>query len=389
MTAAPAKPAPSSATPTAEELLGAAIGAVPDGVSRPGQLTMTQAVAHAIETGEHLLVQAGTGTGKSLAYLVPALLVDGPVVVSTATLALQHQLVDVDLPRLADAVEPLLGRRPTYAVLKGRHHYACLAKLEAEDEPADDGLFGDPGARNSKAVWLGEVGRMGQQVTRVREWALESETGDRDELDPGVDDKVWRTVSMPARECIGATRCEYGDDCFAELSRVRAREADIVVTNHSLLAYDMLNDRHIMPPHRVLIVDEAHELADGVTSAAQAELSADAVDRAARRARTHLDGDAYERLSEAGDALTVALADAPVGRLHSLTTPLAEALTLLDAAGRTAVKAIGDVRADDADSVRRQQAKVTLDQLVEVAQRLLEFADHDVIWTEGDRKSVV
>ena len=386
MTAAPAKPAPSSATPTAEELLGAAIGAVPDGVSRPGQLTMTQAVANAIEAGEHLLVQAGTGTGKSLAYLVPALLVDGPVVVSTATLALQHQLVDVDLPRLADAVEPLLGRRPTYAVLKGRHHYACLAKLEAEDEPADDGLFGDPGARNSKAVWLGEVGRMGQQVTRVREWALESETGDRDELDPGVDDKVWRTVSMPARECIGATRCEYGDDCFAELSRVRAREADIVVTNHSLLAYDMLNDRHIMPPHRVLIVDEAHELADRVTSAAQAELSADAVDRAARRARTHLDGDAYERLSEAGDALTVALADAPVGRLHSLTTPLAEALTLLDAAGRTAVKAIGDVRADDADSVRRQQAKVTLDQLVEVAQRLLEFADHDVIWTEGDRR---
>ncbi len=378
--------APSTSAPTAQELLAAAVAAVPNGVTRPGQLEMVEAVSKAIGTGEHLLVQAGTGTGKSLAYLVPALLVDGPVVVSTATLALQAQLIEVDLPRLADAVEPILGRRPTYAVLKGRHHYACMAKLEAADEPADDGLFGDPGSGSGKTVWLGEVGRTGQQVTRVREWALESETGDRDELDPGVDDKVWRTVSMPARECIGATRCEYGEDCFAELSRVRAREADIVVTNHTLLAIDMLNEGRILPPHQVLIVDEAHELAERVTSAAQAELSADVVDRAARRARTHLDPDAYEQLREAADALTVALADAPVGRLHSPPTPIAEGLTLLDAACRAATKSIGEIRADDADAVRRQQAKATLEELTEVAQRLLGFAEHDVVWTEGDRR---
>ncbi|MQA27652.1 MAG: ATP-dependent DNA helicase [Micromonosporaceae bacterium] len=348
---------------------------------------MAQAVEEAIATGEHLLAQAGTGTGKSLAYLAPALLVNGPVVISTATLALQAQLIESDLPRLADAVEPLLGRRPTFAVLKGRHHYACLAKLEAVDEPADDGLFGDPGAGSGKTVWLGEVGRMGQQVARVREWALESEAGDRDELDPGVDDKVWRTVSMPARECIGATRCEYGDDCFAELSRATARQADIVVTNHSLLAVDMLNGRHILPPHQVLVIDEAHELADRVTSTAQAELSADAVDRAARRARTHIDADLHERLEEAADGLTVALADAPVGRLRELPTALAETLTLVDAACRAAAKGIGEIRAEDSDAVRRKPAKATLDQLAEVAQRLLEFADHDVVWTEGDRRS--
>jgi ATP-dependent DNA helicase DinG len=94
----------------AERLLAAAVGAVPSGVDRPGQREMTGAVMSAIDSGEHLLVQAGTGTGKSLAYLVPALLQRGsPVVVSTATLALQSQLVEVDLPRLADAVEPLLG----------------------------------------------------------------------------------------------------------------------------------------------------------------------------------------------------------------------------------------------------------------------------------------
>ena len=110
-------------------------------------------------------MQAGTGTGKSLAYLAPALTVDGPVVVSTATLALQSQLVDHDLPRLADAVEPLLGRRPTFAVLKGRHHYLCLARLDnsTEDEP-EDTLFDAPRAPGGGTKWLGEAGRLGKQV---------------------------------------------------------------------------------------------------------------------------------------------------------------------------------------------------------------------------------
>src|SRR2546430_5764424 len=128
---------------------------------------MAEAVARAAESGEHLLVQAGTGTGKALAYLVPALLVDGPVVVSTATLALQSQLVDHDLPRLVDAAEPLLGRRPTFAVLKGRHHYACLARLEGttEEEP-EDALF-ETGA-GGRTKWLGEAGRLGQQIQRPR-----------------------------------------------------------------------------------------------------------------------------------------------------------------------------------------------------------------------------
>src|SRR6266487_6914575 len=268
--------------PSLPELLHAAVTAV-GGTERPGQVTMAEAVAEAIDDGSHLLVQAGTGTGKSLGYLVPALLVDGPVVVSTATLALQSQLIDHDLPGLAEAVEPLLGRRPTFAVLKGRHHYLCLARLDngTAEEPGD-ALFetGGGGTR-----WLGEAGRLGKQVQRLRDWAQETGTGDRDELDPGVDESAWRQVSMPARECVGAARCPWGAECFAEASRIRAREADIVVTNHSLLAVDMLAGRHIVPPHQLLVVDEAHELADRVSSAAQAELSPDALDRAARRDR--------------------------------------------------------------------------------------------------------
>ncbi|MFB9238972.1 ATP-dependent DNA helicase [Plantactinospora siamensis] len=385
----------SGGRPSGAELLAAAVGAVPGGAPRPGQQQMADAIARSISTREHLLVQAGTGTGKSLAYLAPALTVDGPVVVSTATLALQSQLVDHDLPRLAEAVRPVLGRRPTFAVLKGRHHYLCLARLDAstEEEPAD-ALFDEPRAGQPK--WLGAAGRLGKQMDRVREWAEQTGTGDRDELDSGVDDQLWRTVSMPARECVGAARCPFGDECFAEASRVRAREADIVVTNHSLLAVDMLAGRHIVPPHKLLIVDEAHELADRVSSAAQAELVPELIDRAARRARPLLKPETAEAMVAAGDALAVALAEAPAGRITAgLPGPLHEACTLLDSATRLALDGIGDIKADDPDPVRKQQAKAVLDELSKTAQRLLAEDEHDVAWVEkpegagGGRRALV
>ncbi|MEV1285891.1 ATP-dependent DNA helicase [Micromonospora sp. NPDC049679] len=372
-----------SGRPSAADLLAAAVGAVPGGAARPGQQQMASAIEETIASREHLIVQAGTGTGKSLAYLTPALTVDGPVVISTATLALQSQLVDHDLPRLADAVEPVLGRRPTFAVLKGRHHYLCLARLDNsnEDEP-EDTLFDAP-APSGGTKWLGEAGRLGKQIQRLRDWAAETDTGDRDELDPGVDDQSWRLVSMPARECVGASRCPYGQECFAEASRARAREADIVVTNHSLLAVDMLAGRHIVPPHKLLVVDEAHELADRVSSAAQAELVPELIDRAARRARTLLTPESAEALVEAGDALAVGLAESPAGRITAgLPAALRDACTLLDAATRSALDGIGDIKADDPDPVRKQQAKAVLDELSTTAQRLLEEADHDVAWVE-------
>lgn len=373
MTAATTRPA---STPTVERLLAAAVAAVPHGTVREGQARMAQAVAEAIETGEHLLVQAGTGTGKSLAYLTPALLADGPVVVSTATLALQSQLIEVDLPRLVEAVEPLLGRRPTYAVLKGRHHYVCLARLEPSEEP--EGVLELEGGER----WLTAAGRMGKQITRIREWALETETGDRDELDPGVDDVVWRAVSMPARECVGAHRCPFGDECFAEASRVRARQVDIVVTNHSLLAMDLMTGRHILPPHQLLIIDEAHELVDRVTSAAQGEVTPDQIDRARRRARTFLDAEHLDRLAEAEDALSLALEELSAGRLETLPSTLREALFAVETACREATHGIGEVRADDPDAVRRQQAKAMLTRLTQVTQRLLSESPQDVIWLE-------
>ena len=226
--------------PGVAELLDAAVGAV-GGQRREGQDRMADAVRAAIATREHVAVQAGTGTGKSLAYLVPAIhhavATGGTVVISTATIALQRQLVDRDLPRVAAALKPLLGRAPTFAILKGRRNYLCLNKLHGGDDvdPADE-LF-DPF----------QISAMGRAVKRLHEWADTSETGDRDELVPGVPDATWRQVSVTARECLGAARCPVGDDCFAEKARATAGKADIVVTNHALLAIDAMDGRQVLP----------------------------------------------------------------------------------------------------------------------------------------------
>ena len=277
---AQASPSLSRAVPDVAELLAAAVSGI-GGAERPGQVTMAEAVRQAIETGEHLAVQAGTGTGKSLAYLVPAvrhaLTTGSTVVVATATIALQRQLIDRDLPRLVTALAPLLGREPSFAILKGRRNYLCLHRQRggvAEDP--QDALF-DPAD-------AGPTSPLGRQVKRLHEWAEETTTGDRDELVPGVPEAAWRQVSVSAQECIGAQRCPFGSRCFAERARDAAARADIVVTNHALLAIDATSDIDVLPEHDVVIIDEAHDLVDRVTSATTGELSGPAVEAAARRA---------------------------------------------------------------------------------------------------------
>ena len=256
-----AGPAREDAGPEVTTMLAAAVEGI-GGTERSGQVTMAQAVERSIVTGEHLAVQAGTGTGKSLAYLVPAvahaMATGSSVVVATATIALQRQLIDRDLPRLAAALEPLSGRAPTFAILKGRGNYLCRYRLNggAPEEPGET-LF-DPAA----------VSAVGRQVQRLHEWAAGTETGDRDELVPGVEDRAWRQVAISAKECIGAARCPNGFECFAERARERAGLVDIVVTNHALLAIDALEDFIVLPEHDVVVIDEAHDLVSRVTTAA-------------------------------------------------------------------------------------------------------------------------
>lgn len=346
---------------------------------------MAESVAAAIESREHLLVQAGTGTGKSLAYLVPAVLraaaTDAPVVVATATLALQAQLVDRDLPLLAKAAAPVLGRAPRSATLKGRANYACLHRVR-DGVPDDDGAL--------VAVTDVAPGALGLEVLRAREWAEEQAatggSGDRDRLDPGVNDRAWAQVSVSARECLGAQRCPYGTECFAERARASAAEADVVVTNHALLAINALEGVPVLPEHDVVVVDEAHELVSRVTGVATAELWPSVIERTGRRARPYVDeGDAAE-LEDAAEPLRRALAEVGPGRLDP---PLPAALLAAIVGVRDAARAVQSGfratakqdRAPEAESGRRS-ALAMVDELFATSERLAAGDEHDVIWVE-------
>ena len=381
--AGPAAPGSStSAPPGVAELLDAAVTAV-GGTRRDGQDAMAQAVRKAIASGEHLAVQAGTGTGKSLAYLVPAIrhaVERGTtVVVSTATIALQRQLVDRDLPRLAKALTPLLGRAPTFAILKGRRNYLCLNKLHGNGDDVDESeqLF-DPFA----------VSALGRTVKRIHEWSSDTGTGDRDELVPGVPESAWRQVSVSARECLGASRCPVGDDCFAEKARAQAGRADVVVTNHALLAIDALEGRPVLPEHDVVIVDEAHELVDRITGVATAELTTGAVTAAARRCGKLVDQAVADRLVEAGEGLALVLEDLPPGRWEELPRPAAGVLSAVRDTAVSCKQSLGGERREDPEGAAgRKVAQAALDEVADTAFRLLNAFDEpdaarrrDVVW---------
>jgi ATP-dependent DNA helicase DinG len=352
---------------------------------------MAQAVWDAVTGRTHLAVQAGTGTGKSLAYLVPALRLaadkKGPVVVSTATIALQRQLVDRDLPRLAEALREDLGRTPAFAILKGRNNYLCLNKLRNGPEDEQDSLF-------DALAGQAPSSQLGAHVKRLHQWAASTTAGDRDEIVPGVPDQAWRQVSVTARECLGVHRCPFGIQCFSERARQLAAESDVVVTNHALLAIDTLGEGGILPEHRIVIVDEAHELVDRVTSVASGELSAFTIELAVRRTGRLADEGEVARLSEAGNALTPLLASLPSGRMDHLDQGLAATLTALrDAATACTaqVRRIAAMKPDEADPAEvtaAQTALVNLEEVAVEADRMITAFDQpvaereEVVWLE-------
>jgi ATP-dependent DNA helicase DinG len=368
-------------------LLAAAVTAL-GGSERSGQVDMARAVERSFSTGEHLAVQAGTGTGKSLAYLVPAIAhaveTNRPVVVSTATIALQRQLVDRDLPRLADALAPELPRRPDFALLKGRGNYLCLNKIhggitdEPEDRPQEE-LF--------DAVATTALGR---DVKRLTEWSSDTETGDRDELLLGVLDRSWGQVSVSARECVGATRCQYGSDCFAEKARALAGEADVVVTNHALLAIDAISDVNVLPEHELLVVDEAHELVDRVTSVATGELSATSLGVAHRRSARLVEPELAQRFEAAIATFTSAIFDEEPGRKDSLGEEMTTYLTVLRDAADKVRAAIDTAPADPKAAAARNEAVTSLNDVRDTATRVLAsygpaIPDRtDVVWLDHE-----
>jgi len=375
-----------------QELLAAAVAAV-GGAERSGQVAMAEAVQRAIGAGEHIAVQAGTGTGKSLAYLVPAvrhaMTTGKAVVVATATIALQRQLIDRDLPRLAAALRPLLGREPTFAILKGRRNYLCLHR-------EGGGVAEDPQDVLFEAAELGPPSVLGQHVARLHEWAARTGTGDRDELVPGVPEAAWRQVSVSSQECIGA-RCPFVSRCFAERARERAAEAQIVVTNHALLAIDATSAIDVLPDHDVVIVDEAHDLADRVTSAMTGELSGPAAEAAARRCARLADAGqrgspllaAADGLRQAAAGLAADLEVSPPGRMDVLPGTLAAALAAVGeaaaACAEAAAECAGGLEQDPQRLAACQIALTSLGDLRRTTARVIETCGHDI----AERQEVV
>ncbi|MEU9608422.1 ATP-dependent DNA helicase [Streptomyces sp. NPDC048057] len=363
--------------PSLPELLHAAVTAV-GGVERPGQVSMAEAVAEAVDDGKHLLVQAGTGTGKSLGYLVPSLAHGERVVIATATLALQRQLVERDLPRTVDSLHPLLRRRPEFAMLKGRSNYLCLHRLhEGVPQEEEEGLF-DPFEAAAP------TSKLGQDLLRLRDWADETETGDRDALTPGVSDRAWAQVSVSSRECLGASKCAYGAECFAEMARERAKLADVVVTNHALLAIDAIEGAPVLPPHEVLVIDEAHELVSRVTGAATGELTPGQVNRAVRRSAKLVNEKAADALQTAAETFERVMELALPGRLEEIPEDLGYALLALRDAARTVISALGATRdksVQDEDAVRKQ-ALASVENVHDVAERITQGSEYDVVWYE-------
>src|SRR5437588_4396510 len=214
---------------------------------RPSQVRMAEAVRRALDEQSHVMIEAGTGTGKTLAYLLPALLHGRRILVSTGTKTLQDQIFYKDIPLL----ETIVGRPIRAAYLKGRNNYLCRLKLETLHA---EGLFSARELRTFKSIL---------------DWAEQTETGDRAELgSAGEDSDLWSRMDARRERCLG-TKCRDYERCFLTLTRQKAMEADIVVVNHHLFFADLMIRKSdvaaILPDYTAVIFDEAHDLEDIAT----------------------------------------------------------------------------------------------------------------------------
>ena len=325
-------------------MLERVLGEKDDAHYREGQVAMVEAVAQAIEDRAHLMVEAGTGTGKSLAYLIPPLVAGKRVVIATATKNLQNQLSDSELPFLAET----MGRSVTWAVLKGRQSYACMAKLVerfGEDLAGEGLLF--PG--DDVEALVDVVG-----------WARTHPTGDRDDLDDEVEDKVWRSISVSGMECPGKTRCPQGGACFAEKASEQAEFADVIITNHHLYGLHLTSGGRILPAHDLVIFDEAHRLESAFSSAFGVDLGGGRLHSLANNANRLIDpakrdNDPVGGLHGAADDLDSVVKDLQSARLRPgdglVGTALRGARRQVDLVSKSLIKP--DELDDDAGAVAR------------------------------------
>lgn len=363
---------------TAVGALRSVLAHKPGALARTGQERMARAVARAIEDRTHLLVEAGTGTGKSLAYLAPALSSRARVVIATATKNLQNQLAEQDLPFLQSYLEMPF----TYAVLKGRQSYACMAKLAERFGPdlAGEGLlFSDDDA---------------DALLTVVDWARGHPTGDRDDLAEAVDDLVWRTISVSGMECPGRARCPQGTVCFAEAAHDRAAEADVIVTNHHLYGLHVASGANILPEHDLVIFDEAHRLEDALSNAFGVELTPGRFHALANNAQRLVDpkkrsSDPIGKLRDAAEEFRRQAAGLNPDRLQpgdgALGGALRSARRAADLVGKALITPDGDT-APEVGPLSRVQ--IQLGHLSGDIDQAFRLPDGHVAWAEPHRPAI-
>ena len=353
------------------EALETITSALPAGEERTGQVEMAEAVARTIVSGDHLVVQAGTGTGKTFAYLVPAILSGRRVVVTTATKALQDQLAGKDLPFLAEHLDHPFE----FAVLKGRSNYVCLQRVGELDSDADQ-LALDLGPRPPS-----------EEIAALARWAGRTETGDRAELAVEPSPRAWGAVSVGPRECPGATRCPKGEACFTERARRAAAASEVVVVNTHLYGMHLATGGAVLPEHEVVIVDEAHQLEDTIAATAGVELTGGRFTSLARTIGAIVTDPALtEGIDELGGLWRGALAEELGRRLRGqLDGEPARVLDLararLDPA-MTALRAVPDDGPGDVGARKQRAVKATTSLIDDIA-AVREVRADEVSWVEG------
>ncbi len=345
------------------------------GEDRPGQERMAAAVATAIREERPVVVQAGTGTGKSLAYLVPAALSGRPVVVATATKALQDQLVGKDLPLVAEH----LGEGLTFAVLKGRSNYVCRQRL------------GEIDASAQQLALDGLVERAPEEeLADIRRWAATTATGDRAELSFEPSPEAWAAVSVGSRECPGASRCPQGGSCFAEQARLLASEADVVVVNLHLYGLHLESGGVVLPEHDVVVIDEAHQLEDVISSTFGVDLTAGRFAALSRLAGVVLeDPPTLGAVEAAGAVLADALADHVGRRLRGRLEPeIADAVADARVAVDGLLAALKGVPDHDEDTkAKATRAAKAGGRLADELDAVLQSRTGHVMWVEGPERA--
>lgn len=355
-----------------EELLGRVTQSLPGGgESRPGQVEMAIKVAETLADDGALLVEAGTGTGKSLAYLTPIVAAGRQAVVATATIALQSQLVEADLPLVAKA----LDREVTVALLKGRRNYLCrqrLAELERAQRTEQLQLLG---GRNPD-----------HHLEAVVDWAETTIDGDREELDPAPPSEVWNAVSVGADECPGAKRCPSGEQCFSEQARQRAMASDVIVTNHHYYGLNIASGGILLPEHEVVVFDEAHQLPEVLGATCGTEVGGGRFRALARRVRSVLTDD---ELSAALDRSAAEVEDLLRPALGKALAELGDLVSVIVTGRDRSERIISELRKLDPGqgsdiAARIERTMLVASRLVNDIDAILEAADSDVLWVDGN-----